>query len=122
MRKIQLLAVLMSLSVLFGCSKEENKFQDYTGSWSGTYAGDDTGTWEASIDESGKVTGSFTSDNADTSFTGSGVIDESGRISTTIPVDTGAVMFEGNLSSSAGNGTWENSYHQVEGTWEGSKK
>lgn len=91
----------------------------YAGSYTGTFAGDDSGTWSATIDSDGVITGTFTGTSSGTL---SGSIDTSGSMffSTSGNTSEGTV-FSGTIDISTGSaaGTWSDD--EDSGTYAGNK-
>ena len=84
---------------------EDPTISPFAGTWSGTYDGDDSGTWILVISDSGKlVKGSSFSNNAQAT---------TGTAATTVAAD-------GSVKSTSSNGTWSTSQivgNSLTGTW-----
>ncbi|MFT4541406.1 MAG: hypothetical protein ACI835_003867 [Planctomycetota bacterium] len=111
---------------LVSASSAQNHLQTtilgaFAGSYSGTFNGDDSGTFALGIDASGVITGTGDS-NDEGSFAISGTADASGATDLLGgSVSTGAtfggeVHLDGTIS-----GTWENAFFGDNGNWSGSK-
>ena len=90
------------------------------GDYSGTFTGDDSGTFDFSIDDAGAITGSgySNSDNATFTVTGQANSDRTAAAGNT---DIGA-SFEMTLNQDGSvAGTWYNSIWNESGTFSGSK-
>lgn len=116
--------ILLSFSI-FSCEKDEST--DYrvlaAGEWSGTFEGDDMGTWTMSIKSDGTLTGGLLSTNVPgTTFPGTGIVSADGSISANIQVSTSTSAMTGKINGNEMNGTWSNSTTGIFGTWKGSKK
>lgn len=121
MKKLFLL--FLTTFLLIGCSSEDENIYDYIGTWSGTYAGSEKGTWEIVVASDGKVTGTMHSDPTNENYYISGNLSTSGELNATVgnPSDG---EFRGNLNTEkVGNGTWRNSVPTPDrnGTWTGVK-
>lgn len=124
MKHFKIIYLILALSVGISCSNNDDGDSqpiDFAGSWSGTFAGGDNGTWNAIIDASGTVEGEAYSDNLQQSLPLNGSVDTSGDFRATVGTATNGATFEGAFTSDQGSGTWENSTDQVSGTWTGSK-
>jgi hypothetical protein len=91
----------------------------YIGTCTGTFSGDDDGTWSVSIDNNCRLSGSGDSADGD-HFTGTGNVTSGGAFTLVAgSVSTGAV-FSGQIANSGRiSGTWWNAYWQEGGTFEG---
>jgi len=124
MKKILLIVLLIPL-LFTTCKKEEDNTSStssqFSGSWTGTYSGDDSGVWAATISSTGDVNGNSTNANGDNQ-TLSGSVTNSGSFSATVGTGTLGSNFVGQFSGNSGSGTWSNSSVGFTGTWEGDKK
>lgn len=115
-----ILALFAISTILFSCKKEP--YKDYEGNWSGTYAGDDTGSWNINIDEDGKVSGTAVSDSIPFfTMSGSGQISKSGDLSTTVSFFGTTIEFSGKASGNTMSGTWSYVGENFSGTWTGKR-
>ena len=119
----KLLYTLLAVSILFATCKKEDSTPNsqFTGSWTGTYSGGDSGIWAATISLNGAVNGSSTNANGDNQ-TLSGSVTNSGSFSATVGTGSLGSNFVGQFSRNSGNGTWSNSAAGLTGTWEGNKQ
>lgn len=93
----------------------------YAGSYSGTFSGDDHGTWSATVSDNCEISGSGYS-YQDGFFITLGNVTDSGSITMVAGDATTGATFSGNFDSfSGGSGTWFNSYYQMNGTFSGNK-
>lgn len=101
----------------------ENKLEKFKGNWSGTFEGGDTGNWTASIDETGKATGTVTSNSIpDVNFELTGNIQENGTINVSYSYSGQQVgTMTGTLTETSGSGTWNSPVQDLNGTWTGTK-
>lgn len=93
----------------------------FAGTWSGTYAGDDTGTWIMVISNSGTfVSGSAYSNNVnETILTVSATINADGYVTS---VNEIGGTSEGQITGDDLEGTWENTADGISGTLIGSRE
>ena len=93
----------------------------FAGTWSGTYSGDDTGTWIMVISDSGTfVSGSSYSNNAmETILTISATINVDGSV--TSVTENGSTS-ESQITGDDLEGTWENTAKGISGTLIGSRE
>jgi hypothetical protein len=118
MKKILLIVLLIPL-LFTTCKKEEDN--TFSGSWTGTYSGDDYGIWAATISSTGNINGSATNSLGDNQ-TLSGSVTTNGSFSATVGTGTLGSNFVGQFSGNSGSGTWSNSSVGFTGTWEGDKQ
>ncbi len=108
MKNLLLMLTVVTLT-FYSCTNDDDDdipvISPYAGTWSGTYDGDDSGTWITVISDSGKlVKGSSYSNNAQQTF---------GQAAQTITAD-------GVGKGTSSNGTWSDSQftgNNVTGTW-----
>lgn len=118
--------LLISFCLLLGsCSKNNNDSTtsiEFAGSWSGTYSGDETGTWTATISESGVVTG--TAKESSTSYQSqlNGTVTSDGAFTATVGTTSQGYKFDGQINGSTVSGTWNNSATNHSGNWSGNKQ
>ncbi len=123
--KAKLILFLFLCISFFSCEKEETI--DYrvlaAGEWSGTFEGDDMGTWTMSIKSDGTLTGGLLSTNVPgITFLGTGNVRSDGSISADIQVSTSTSVMTGTVDGNEMTGTWSNSSSGISGTWKGTKK
>lgn len=124
-----LLFLFVGLSTLFitttSCSKDDDKDDDsgneFAGAWSGTYTGDDAGTFQVTINSQGSISGNGASSLTGESFTLSGSVDNSGDFSASIGSTSSGASFNGSISGSSMSGTWQNPIFDESGTFTGNK-
>lgn len=92
------------------------------GNWSGTFSGDDNGSWSVNVSSTGVVSGSGVSTTFQDNYTFDGTVNSNGQLTATVGnADTGAT-FVGTLNvNGTCSGTWENQDLEMSGTWQGSK-
>ena len=92
------------------------------GEYSGTYSGDDYGTWSITADSEGNISGTARSTIYQETYSVFGTTASSGSMTLVIGgVSTGAT-FQGNIDFSGNvQGTWVNSYSGESGTFSGSR-
>ena len=123
MKKLLLLTLAFTLFACSGGDDDNNSTTNsvFQGEWSGTFSGDDNGTWTGTVDENGNLIGVAISTTFNVTYTASGTFSSDGNISITVgSVDTGA-LFEGQATSNTAIGTWVNTGAMMNGSWSGSK-
>lgn len=102
---------------------QEQKIENFVGNWSGTFSGEDTGTWNIKVQETGKITGTFKSPVNDYELTIEGRVSENGALNATThygAMDVGT--FNGTMKGSSASGIWTDTADgNMEGTWKGTK-
>lgn len=124
MKKLLLISLAILTVSIYSCKKKDADDPiEYAGTWSGVYLGnDDNGTWTATIDSNGDVTGTAYSDVYPEDFNMIGTIDPQGAFTATAgSVSTGS-EFVGQFTQSTASGTWSNSNYNMSGTWSGTKE
>lgn len=123
--KLILLAFIVGFSIS-SCKKaeEETSFKDYEGEWEGTYSGDESGLWDATIDSKGKVTGIARLNVMSEGYDLVGSVSPKGVFTATVGSLSNGTTFTGDINESndAVSGTWENTTRSTSGTWEGIKE
>ena len=122
--KIFTLSLISILLIFTSCKKDQpvdNTAARFDGHWTGTFAGDDNGTWDAIIINSGIVNVTILENSITDSIHGS-VTSSGSFYATSGNVTTGSI-FSGTLTDNTGSGTWYNSVGIVprNGTWTGAK-
>ena len=125
MKKTIYLLLVIGIS-LVSCNKSggDGGIDDcqFTGNWSGTYSGDESGTLYGIISATCVVSGDVIPAGSTFTYPANGSVTSGGNFSATVgSVSTGAV-FEGQLSGNNGSGTWTNSAENWTGTWQVSKQ
>jgi len=120
------LYTFLAVSILFSaCKKDDDTTtpitNQFSGNWTGTFSGDDSGVWAATISANGVVNGSSTNANEDAQSL-SGSVTNSGSFLATVGTGSLGTDFTGTLSGNTGNGLWENLYYDLTGTWTGIKQ
>ncbi|KPM33376.1 Hypothetical protein I595_279 [Croceitalea dokdonensis DOKDO 023] len=124
MKKIIYLPVLLLLFLNTSCSEDDEAEEirpSLTGSWSGTYSGDDRGNWTVNVSSTGNVSGtatsSFTQDSADIT----GKVSDTGNLSATIGITDDHEFFGQLGENNEASGTWIDTQRDQNGTWTGTK-
>ena len=106
----KLFCLFLVLSFL-ACSNESsddniniNLESEYKGLWSGSFSGEDNGTWTLTVQNTGIVVGSFTSKEHNEIHSFSGRVDENGDIIASIVLENITGSFSGNLNDGLGSG------------------
>ena len=118
-----LLLILFFFSIS-SCSKDDDnstKPIDLAGNWSGTFTGDVSGTWKATISESGIVTGTALVITPSTLSNLNGNVNSDGKFTATVGTTSLGYNFYGELNGKSGSGTWKNTSKTQSGTWDGNK-
>lgn len=102
---------------------QEIKIDNYVGNWSGTFSGEETGTWTMKVQETGKITGEviYNSNNImDLEIRGR--VSENGTVNTTTHYGNMNIgTFNGTMKGNSASGIWVDNDDDTEGTWKGSK-
>jgi|LSQX01.2.fsa_nt_gb hypothetical protein len=116
-----LAALFFSIS---SCSKDDDdsKPLDLAGKWRGTFTGDVSGTWEATISESGIVTGTAMVTSPPIQSHLNGNVSSDGKFTATVGTTSLGYNFDGQLNGKSGSGTWKNSSKTQSGIWSGKKE
>ena len=109
---------------LFACSNESvddninpNLESEFKGLWSGSFSGEDNGTWTLTVQNTGIVVGSFTSKDHNEIHSFSGSVDENGDILASIVLENVTGSFAGNLNNGLSSGSY--SVSSRDGVFEG---
>ena len=111
---------------LFACNIESvddsinitpNLESEFKGLWSGSFSGEDNGTWTLTVQNTGIVVGSFTSKDHNEIHSFSGSVDENGDILASIVLENVTGSFAGNLNDGLGSGSY--SVNSRSGVFEG---
>lgn len=92
----------------------------FAGSWSGTYGGEENGTWSCSVDAAGSIRG--TTQGPEGSFTLVGTVSGGGDFAATAGDVTTGASFSGRMTTTTVSGTWRNPYYDLQGTFAGNKR
>ncbi len=112
------------ISFILSCSNEQIDYpyiisDNYSGLWSGSFEGDDNGTWTLSIDDSKSLTGTFTSKLDNIIYNLEGAINDLGQIQANLIKDSVVGSFYGNLTDGLSNGTFQNNDNGKHGVFSG---
>ena len=111
---------------LFACNIEPvddtininpNLESEFKGLWSGSFSGEDNGTWTLTVQNTGIVVGSFTSKDHNEIHSFSGSVDENGDILASIVLENVTGSFTGNLNNGLSSGSY--SVSSRDGVFEG---
>ena len=101
---------------LFACSSEStddninsnnsNLESEFKGLWSGSFSGEDNGTWTLTVQNTGIVVGSFTSKDYNEIYSFSGSVNENGEILASIILENVVGSFTGNLNNNLSSGSY----------------
>ena len=127
MKLLKFSLILLTISTfLFACSDDDdnndnnvNVFEQFQGNWEGTYSGGDNGTWTATIDDAGVVSGSASSITLSQNYDLNGTVSESGIFTATVGTATSGATFTGQITDYTVSGTWINEGASLGGSWEG---
>ena len=128
MKKILILSTITLLAfAIISCSKDDTEVEEelvfeYLGVWSGTYSGDDEGTWELDVNDSGKFIGTMSSDVLPVNSEFDGTVDDSGRVNAVITNDLGSGSMQGQMKDGQVTGSWNINIQNLGGVLQGSKK
>src|SRR5690554_6175103 len=95
------IALTVFSTSFISCSKDDDSGGDeessFAGLWSGTYTGDDAGTFQANINSQGSITGNIVSSVTGESYTLSGSVSSDGDFSASIGSASSGAEFEGSI-------------------------
>lgn len=120
--------VLLLTGLLFfiGCNSDDDSSNqaDFSGIWSGTFSGDDSGTWNVTIDQNGNVSGIANSTVFSQEYSILGTVTSNGVLTATLGTSSIGGKFTGNLNNENGSGVWINTIAEpdLSGTWSGVKQ
>lgn len=121
-RKTTLLLILI---INFSCSNNDdspsNINSNFVGDWSGTFNGDDAGTWEVNVSSNGNVSGTAHSTTFSDNYQIQGSVNNNGELTATIGTSDVGGEFIGQLNGNNANGIWNNSEAEMSGDWIGTK-
>ena len=83
-----------------------NLESEFKGLWSGSFSGEDNGTWTLTVQNTGIVVGSFTSKDHNEIHSFSGSVDENGDILASIVLENVTGSFTGNLNNGLSSGSY----------------
>ena len=125
MKNVLKITLFFLTTLLISCSSDDDNDDQqqliFAGEWSGTFSGGDSGTWNATVGETGTVSGEAFSNNAQQSFPLTGTIDTDGAFRATVGTAENGATFSGTFTEDSSSGTWENTAAQVSGTWMGTR-
>lgn len=101
-----------------------NPYDQFKGTWTGSFSGEDSGTWNATIDKDGKAAGTISSNGISSlTFQLSGTISENGSINMSYTYNGQQLgTMTGTMGTVNASGTWESPVQDKKGTWTGTKK
>lgn len=122
-KEIYLLLFLLGFGIN-SCSKNDDNStkSEFAGNWSGTYSGDETGTWIAVISQSGIITGTVKETSSSIQSGLNGSVSGDGAFTATVGTTTFGYEFTGQMNGKSVSGTWSNSSSNHSGTWNGNKE
>ena len=125
MKKLLLLLTVFTLT-FYSCDNDDDDLDllesPYAGTWSGTYTGDDTGTWIIEISKSGEfIKGSSYSHNARRTQGYKSVTINADGSSTSV-AENGTIGTGQFTEDNTSTGTWHNPNNNLRGISRGSKK
>jgi len=123
----KLICIFLLGTFLISCSNDDDQgnvdpFEQYQGNWAGSYTGGDNGTWSATIDSDGNVSGSATSNVFSQTYNLEGTVSSEGVFTATVGSATSGATFTGNIDGDNVTGTWINSSAGLSGNWSGVKQ
>ncbi len=125
MKNVLKITFLLLTTLIISCSSDDSDDNQqellFAGEWSGTFSGDDSGTWSATIGASGTVSGQAFSNNAQDIFPLTGTLATDGEFRATAGTAENGATFIGTFTVDSSSGTWENTADQISGTWTGSR-
>ena len=118
------LILLFLVSFVFSCSNEQIDYaytlsNSHSGLWSGSFDGDDSGTWTLSIDDSKNLSGTFTSKADNIIYNLEGSINNLSQIQANIIQDSIIGNFYGNLTDGISSGVFQNNKNGKNGIFSG---
>lgn len=117
------LILLLAFGLFISSCSETATTNVFNGLWSGTYDGEDEGTWSVIIDEDGNVSGNAFSTILSQSQQVSGTVNDDGDFTATVGNTSQGSTFSGQLNEdNTASGTWTNSAFSTDGTWMGSRQ
>lgn len=124
MKTVFINIILLLTFISFGCTKDSEyksiSADRFAGEWTGTYFGDEAGSWTCNVDSAGIVNG--TTNGPYGSFVLIGKVTGSGSFTATAGDVTNGASFKGNMKSNGMvDGTWENKYYQLKGKFTGKR-
>ena len=123
MKKVLILYLGLTL---LGCSNSNEPTatnnKAFEGLWSGSFFGEDNGTWTFSVDNNGDVVGSLTSKAFNEIYFLNGTVDDTGILEATVTKDTNVGTFTMQLDSAQSTGEFENAVAQRTSSTEGRER
>lgn len=121
--------LIFSLTLLtFSCNgsddttiEEEVSLEIIAGSWSGTFEGDDSGTYTVVVNANGTVTGTAFSNDLQQTLGLNGTMDNAGNFDAVAGSAANGATFTGKFRATTSSGTWNNPTFNESGTWQGTK-
>jgi len=123
MKKI-LYIFVSTLLIFTSCSNDATTpiTNQFSGNWTGTYTGGDSGFWAATITSNGEVNGNSTNANGGDLQSLTGTVTNSGTFSATLGTGSLGSSFTGTLNGNNGAGVWDNQAALISGNWIGTKQ
>ena len=124
MKKLTYLFLALIIVACSGGGDDDNNNttnSEFQGEWSGTFSGDDNGTWTAGINPNGDVSGTAYSTTFADNYSLEGSVSSSGQFQATFGTSSVGGEFTGQLNGNSGSGTWVNTGAMMNGSWSGSK-
>lgn len=120
---IKSVIILFSILAFTACSSDDSGdvMVEFAGTWSGTFSGGDSGTWQISVTNNGTANGEVFSNNLGGFLSVSGSVDTSGDFRATAGSAENGATFSGTFVENSSSGTWENNAADISGTWQGSR-
>lgn len=123
MKKVLLFTFAIITLFTTSCKEEHSAFKNHEGTWTGTYFGEDYGTWNVTINNEGVVNGVARSDSFPKfPFSIVGTVNTNGDFEASGDVFMGKVDFTGVLNENHAYGDWVNDSSWVRGMWAGTKR
>ncbi|KJD36815.1 hypothetical protein PW52_04060 [Tamlana sedimentorum] len=119
-----LLMLFLIVATLYCSSSDDSDEMNIdlmSGFWSGTFSGDDTGTFSVFVYANGTVTGTAYSNSLKASLEIEGTIDEKGNLDAVLGSSDNGASFTGKFAKVTSSGTWNNPNFNISGTWSGTK-
>lgn len=94
----------------------------FAGKYSGTFSGGDYGTFSITVNSQGNISGTSYSEKFNDTYHTSGTVDSSGNIDMAAGINDAGTIFTGTIDSSGTvQGTWNNSFYGLSGSFTGKK-
>ncbi|UGS22930.1 hypothetical protein [Flavobacterium channae] len=120
-KAVLILILIINFSCLNNDDSSSNINSNFVGNWSGTFNGDDTGTWDVNVSSNGTVSGTAYSITFSDNYQIQGSVNNNGELTATIGTSDVGGEFIGQLNGNNANGIWNNSEAEMNGNWIGTK-